>query len=82
MAKGYYNCGCIERFTGPHESEWVKRCEAHAGQPKTLGKAFYMRELGELLAILHRDGGQYLSEHGWEKATADAKQIASDAVVT
>lgn len=30
------------------------------------------RLLGELLAVIHRDGGQYLDEHGCEKATQDA----------
>jgi hypothetical protein len=28
--------------------------------------------LGNLLAIIHRDGGHYLAEHGWEKAVEDA----------
>ncbi len=27
--------------------------------------------LGELLATLHRDGGHYVDEHGWEKAYED-----------
>lgn len=29
--------------------------------------------LGNLLAVIHRDGGQYLAEHGVEKACADAE---------
>lgn len=28
--------------------------------------------LGELLAVIHGDGGHYQSEHGTEKATEDA----------
>lgn len=31
--------------------------------------------LGDLLAVIHRDGGSYASEHGWEKAVADAEKI-------
>lgn len=30
------------------------------------------RLLGELLAVIHRDGGQYQAEHGAAKATQDA----------
>ncbi len=30
------------------------------------------KALGELLAILHRDGGHYQSDHGTEKAVTDA----------
>jgi hypothetical protein len=28
--------------------------------------------LGNLLARIHRDGGQYITDNGWEKAVADA----------
>lgn len=28
--------------------------------------------LGDLLARIHRDGGHYVSEHGWDKAYEDA----------
>lgn len=28
--------------------------------------------LGNLLAVIHRDGGQYQSEHGTERAVSDA----------
>lgn len=31
------------------------------------------RKLGSLLAVIHRDGGHYESEHGTEKACADAE---------
>lgn len=31
------------------------------------------RKLGNLLAVIHRDGGHYESEHGTEKACADAE---------
>ena len=32
-------------------------------------------ELGNLLAVIHRDGGHYQSEHGTEKASKDAQEI-------
>lgn len=28
--------------------------------------------LGELLAVMHGDGGHYVNDYGWEKATQDA----------
>lgn len=31
--------------------------------------------LGELLAVIHHDGGHYQAEHGAKKATADAIEI-------
>lgn len=34
--------------------------------------------LGELLAVIHRDGGQYQDEHGDEKAVRDAHLIVAD----
>jgi len=29
--------------------------------------------LGNLLCVIHRDGGQYIAEHGWKKAIKDAE---------
>lgn len=34
--------------------------------------------LGSLLAVIHRDGGHYQTEHGTEKACADAVQRICD----
>lgn len=31
--------------------------------------------LGELLAVIHRDGGHYAEQHGYHKATLDAMRI-------
>lgn len=31
--------------------------------------------LGDLLAVIHRDGGHYVEAHGWEKACADAEAL-------
>jgi hypothetical protein len=39
---------------------------------------FYPHELGELLAIVHRDGGHYIDKHGISKASFDARKIVSD----
>ena len=33
----------------------------------------YKKELMDLLCIIHRDGGQYITEHGEEKAIWDAR---------
>lgn len=35
------------------------------------------QRLGNLLCRIHRDGGDYIEEHGWEKAEADADLIVS-----
>jgi hypothetical protein len=32
----------------------------------------WQQELGNILCCIHRDGGQYISEHGWRKAIDDA----------
>lgn len=34
--------------------------------------------LGNLLAIIHRDGGHYIDDNGWEKAVEDAIQKVYD----
>ena len=36
--------------------------------------------LSNLLAIIHRDGGQYQSEHGTAKAVTDAHQVWAELV--
>lgn len=30
------------------------------------------QQAGNLLAVIHGDGGHYVTEHGWEKACEDA----------
>jgi len=39
-----------------------------------------LRMLGELLAVIHRDGGLYQDEHGLEKAVADAMRLSSERI--
>ena len=34
--------------------------------------------LGDLLAIIHRDGGDYKAQHGTQKAVEDAITVVSD----
>ena len=68
-----------------HDYHWKdysarEMCE-HTWQAARKQNEFYKKELGNLLAILHRDGGHYITENGWEKAVEDGKIIASDTVV-
>lgn len=42
---------------------------------------YYKNHLMNLLAIVHRDGGQYVGEHGLDKAVEDAKQIVANTIV-
>lgn len=39
-----------------------------------------LKMLNDLLCTIHRDGGQYISEHGYKKATEDAVKIAAELV--
>ena len=36
---------------------------------------YYRTPLLNLLAFIHRDGGQYIAEHGMDKAIKDAAKI-------
>lgn len=37
-----------------------------------------VRDLSNLLAMIHRDGGHYEAKHGTEKAVEDAKEIVCE----
>jgi len=37
--------------------------------------SYHLKALYDLLCLIHRDNGQYLSEHGYEKAYADAVKV-------
>lgn len=39
-----------------------------------------MKMLNDLLCTIHRDGGQYIAEHGYKKATKDALTIVAKLV--
>ena len=38
----------------------------------------YVRRLGELLAVIHRDGGHYTEKHGIDKSWADAMKLSGE----
>jgi len=42
---------------------------------------YYKNKLKNVLAVAHRDGGQYTEIHGIEKSTDDAIQKIADAIV-
>lgn len=52
------------------EQRIQKRCEEAERE-----RAELLQELGNLLAIIHRDGGHYMSKHGVKKAIEDAHTI-------
>jgi hypothetical protein len=41
----------------------------------------YKNQLLNLLAVIHRDGGHYVGEHGVEKSVKDAMEIVSNLIV-
>lgn len=41
----------------------------------------YYTKLMDLLAVIHRDGGQYTAQHGLQKSWEDAMKKVSDLVV-
>ena len=53
----------------------------NAAKDEKYWAAYYKRKLLNILAVTHRDGGQYTAEHGIEKSTKDAQQIIADAIV-
>lgn len=55
--------------------------EAKATKDEKYWANYYKRRLRNLLAVIHRDGGQHTERHGIEKSTEDAQQIMADAVV-
>lgn len=42
---------------------------------KVIGTEGALAWLGNLLAVIHRDGGHYVEQHGWVKAAKDAEAI-------
>lgn len=54
-------------------SETTTALERAIGRIKELEMAEYW--LGELLAVIHRDGGHYYDQHGPAKACKDAIQL-------
>jgi hypothetical protein len=54
--------------------EWKKRQLSHHDDN-------YAYLLRNLLAVIHRDGGQYTAMYGIEKSVEDAMQIVSNLIV-
>lgn len=52
---------------------WVALDALKTSRIKELEKQ--VQQAGNLLAIIHRDGGHYITEHGWEKACEDAEAV-------
>lgn len=50
-------------------------------ETKTYDIEYYKRQLFNLLAVLHRDGGQYIDKYGIDKSVKDAMKLASNKVV-
>ena len=48
-------------------------CEGAADAIERLMKERDM--VGGILCVIHRDGGHYIEEHGWEKAADDAHDV-------
>ena len=63
---------CSEEFA---EKELERYKNAHEAAERELTKI--QRYLNDLLAIIHRDGGHYQAEHGYEKAVRDAINVIS-----
>lgn len=62
--------GCLARFVECSVSEWNTRDNSVIESAE--------HPLKELLCIIHRDGGHYISQHGLEKASKDAEKIVVD----
>jgi len=67
----------VERYEDNLHSAWIAgaasrnaKIEAQAAQIKTL-----RQQLGNLLALIHRDGGQHQTEVGTEQALKDAENV-------
>lgn len=59
---------------------WEKGLEAAclAAQDRIYDLRSFQVGLGNLLAVIHRDGGHYQAEHGLERACADAEKVVID----
>jgi hypothetical protein len=58
---------CVRNMAKPFTVERAEKAEAKLAQVEQLA--------GNVMARIHGDGGHYITEHGWEKATADADAI-------
>jgi hypothetical protein len=54
------------------DGEKVVTQEIHESEIYEQEIVAWQQELGNILCCIHRDGGQYIAEHGWRKAIDDA----------
>jgi len=54
-----------------YAGNWLKY-PLYAAPPAAQEPVAWQQELGNILCLIHRDGGDYISEHGWRKAIDDA----------
>lgn len=65
-------------FFGFHPDEDGHWVEWHEAATRIAALEADAKWLGELLAIIHRDGGHYQAQHGTEKAVNDAHLLWAD----
>ncbi len=66
----------VERLSDVPDHRWhLDPTDAKALRTVISALEAAQRQLGDLLAVIHRDGGHYQAEHGTEKAVADALRI-------
>jgi hypothetical protein len=58
--------------------QWWDATERAESAERQLAEASH--ELNNLLAVIHRDGGHYVSEHGKTKAVEDATKLSSSRI--
>lgn len=67
----FRKCGSFEGSVSDIEELWAVMLAA-APAPATVATEAVAQAVGDLLAVIHRDGGHYQAEHGIEKAARDA----------
>ena len=71
--KDTYYAGCFD-VDGVNEQTngAITALRAAIEQAEKQKPVAWQQELGNILCLIHRDGGDYISEHGWRKAIDDA----------
>ena len=80
-ADGTYFCKCVacsETFLGDKRAIHCLRCAAKLLEAQLATAKAQNQSFGNVLAIIHRDGGHYITKHGHEKASKDAIKIVLD----
>jgi DNA mismatch repair ATPase MutS len=72
----FETCDCFDR----HGRKVIENLKKELAE-MTSSRDFYKEEnqsFGNVLAVIHRDGGHYITEHGHVKASRDAIKILYD----